>query len=161
MARVSLTVTIHTGTADVWASVSDLASHTAWMHDATAIRFVSPATSGTGVVMDCDVKLGPFRLTDRLVVTEWVEGHAIAIRHEGAVTGTGRFVLRAAGPARTAFTWTEELDFPWWLGGPVGAAAARPVLTWTWRRNLATLRSLIENGPATPGAGGSGEAAIR
>lgn len=144
MARISLAVTINTASEVVWTHVSDLASHADWMRDAVAIRFVSAATSGAGVVMDCDTRIGPLRLTDRLVVTEWDEGHAIAIRHEGAVTGTGRFTLRATGPERTVFTWTEELSFPWWLGGPAGALAAKPVLAWTWRRNLTALRSLVD-----------------
>jgi hypothetical protein len=145
VARVSLDITIDAAPAVVWASISDLASHTDWMRDAVAIRFVSEATSGAGVVMDCDTRIGPFRLTDRLVVTDWDDGHAIAIRHAGAVTGTGRFALAAAGPERTSVTWTEDLDFPWWMGGPAGATVARPVLAWTWRRNLAALRALIEN----------------
>ena len=90
MARVELNIIIDAPAVKAWAHISDLASHTDWMRDAVAIRFVSAATSGAGTVMDCDTKFGPFRLTDRLVVTEWREGQAIAIRHEGAVTGTGR-----------------------------------------------------------------------
>ncbi len=148
MAGISLSIDIGAPAETVWAHVSDLASHTEWMQDATAIRFVSPATTGAGVVMDCDTRIGPFRLTDRLVVTEWDEGRAIAIRHEGAVTGTGRFVLEDGGDGRTRFTWTEVLTFPWWLAGAAGAATARPVLAWTWRRNLAALRTLIERDQA-------------
>lgn len=144
MAHISLSVTIGAPPAAVWASVSNLANHTEWMQDAVAIRFVSDATTGAGVVMDCDTRIGPLQVTDRLVVTEWDEGRVIAIRHEGAVIGTGRFVLAEAGPDRTLFSWTEDLRFPWWMGGPPGAAAARPILSWTWRRNLATLRRQIE-----------------
>ncbi len=144
MAHISLSIMIDAPPAAVWASVSDLASHTEWMQDAVAIRFVSDATAGAGVVMDCDTKIGPFRVTDRLVVTEWDEGRVIAIRHEGAVTGTGRFLLATAGPEQTLFSWTEDLRFPWWMGGPAGAAAARPALIWTWRRSLAALRAHIQ-----------------
>jgi len=144
MAHISLSIMIDAPPAAVWASVSDLASHTEWMQDAVAIRFVSDATTGAGVVMDCDTKIGPFRVTDRLVVTEWEEGRVIAIRHEGAVTGTGRFLLATAGPERTLFSWTEDLRFPWWMGGPAGAGAARPALIWTWRRSLAALRAHIQ-----------------
>jgi uncharacterized protein YndB with AHSA1/START domain len=144
MTRISQSVVIAAAAADVWAYVSDLASHPEWMRDAVAIRFVSDARTGTGVVMDCDTRVGPFRLTDRLVVTEWEELRVIAIRHQGAVTGTGRFVLASAGNGSTRFTWTEELSFPWWMGGPVGAAIARPVLATTWRRYLAGLRLIVE-----------------
>jgi uncharacterized protein YndB with AHSA1/START domain len=146
MTQISLNVTIDAPARRVWEHISDLASHTEWMHDAVAIRFVSAATSGIGTQMECDTRVGPFRLTDRLVVTEWAEGHAMAIRHVGTISGTGRFTLQAAGPNRTRFSWTEDLRFPWWLGGTVAATAARPVLARTWRRNLSNLRALIEGG---------------
>ncbi|MFM7509971.1 MAG: hypothetical protein ACKO5A_10555, partial [Actinomycetota bacterium] len=44
---------------------------------------------------------------------------------------------------RTRFTWTEELTFPWWMGGPLGARIARPVLGHVWRRNLVNLQSAV------------------
>jgi len=149
--RITLTVLIDAPPAAIWASVSDLASHAEWMQDVVAIRFATNARSGTGVVMDCDIKIGPVRLTDRLVVTEWHDGRAIEIRHEGPVAGTGRFVLALAGPDKTVFTWTEDLRLPWRLGGSVAAVAARPVLAWTWRRSLTALRSLIETRPPPTG----------
>jgi hypothetical protein len=151
MPQVSLSVTIDAPLGKVWEQVSDLASHTRWMHDAVAIRFTSTATSGAGTRMDCETRIGPLRLHDRLVVTEWAESQAIAIRHEGSVSGTGRFALHPDGPDRTIFTWAEDLHFPWWMGGAAGSAAARPVLTWTWRRNLRTLRGLIEGGQRPAG----------
>ena len=51
--------------------------------------------------------------------------------------------------SRTRFTWTERLRFPWWMGGPVGALAAKPILRAVWRRNLATLKQLVEAQAAT------------
>ena len=50
----------------------------------------------------------------------------MGIEHRGVVTGRGRFTLAPAPAARTRFTWTEALTFPWWMGGPVGALAAKP-----------------------------------
>ena len=120
---------------EVWADVRDLGSHVEWMADAEAIRFTSEARAGVGTTFDCDTKVGPFRLVDRMEVTEWVEGEVIGVRHVGLVTGTGRFTLTPEGGG-TRFTWEESLTIPWWLGGPAAAVALRLV----WVRNLRKLR---------------------
>jgi hypothetical protein len=96
--RIVTAVLIAATPTAVWQVASDLAAQPDWMHDAHAIRFVSPQTSGVGVVMDCDTRIGPIRLTDRMIVTQWVEGREIAIRHQGLVSGTGRFTME---PDRT------------------------------------------------------------
>ena len=125
--------------AEVWNDVRNLASHTEWMEDALAIRFLTPAHQGVGTEFVCTTRVGPIRLDDRMSVTEWSERQAIGIRHTGVVSGEGRFTLRRARRGRTRFTWTERLRFPWWLGGPAGAWMARPVLRRIWRRNLRNL----------------------
>jgi hypothetical protein len=105
------------------------------MADAEAIRFTSARRSGVGTTFDCDTRVGPLRLVDRMEVTEWREGRAIGVRHVGLVRGSGRFTLRGRG-RRTRFTWEEELSIPWWLGGPAAAVVLRLV----WMRNLRRLR---------------------
>jgi hypothetical protein len=71
----------------------------------------------------------------------------MGITHVGLVTGTGRFTLRrSARGGGTRFTWSEQLRFPWWMGGPVGAAVAAPVLRRMWRKNLANLKRRVEGG---------------
>jgi hypothetical protein len=114
------------------------------MHDAVGIRFRTTQHEGMGTTFETDTKVGPFRLTDVMAVTEWDPGRAIGIRHVGLVTGTGRFTLIPARGDRTRFTWEEQLEFPWRLGGPLAGLAARPVLKWVWRRNLAQLRRRFE-----------------
>ena len=120
----------------VWADLADVASHVEWMADARAIRFLSAQTSGVGTRFECDTKIGPFTTTDVMEITEWVPGKAMGVRHDGVVTGTGRFTLKKARGGRTQLQWKERLAFPLWLGGPVGAFVAKPVLRWVWRRNL-------------------------
>lgn len=122
----------------VWADLRRIDRHTEWMRDARRIRFTSPAHEGVGTSFDCDTKVGPFRLTDAMVVTRWDEARAMGIRHVGVVTGEGEFTL-APHASGTRFCWTERLRFPWWLGGPIGARLARPVLRRIWHRNLAAL----------------------
>jgi hypothetical protein len=143
VARIRVATTIPASTSTVWADVRDLGSHVEWMADAEAIRFTSSTRAGVGTTFDCDTKVGPFSLVDRMEVTEWETERVIGVRHVGLVTGIGRFTLR---PARlrsrsTRFTWEEELTFPWWMGGPVGALAGGVVLRLVWRRNLRRLRA--------------------
>jgi carbon monoxide dehydrogenase subunit G len=124
---------------DVWANLEDIASHVSWMHDAEVITFTSPQQRGAGTTFDCATKLGPLRMVDRMEITEWVDGTAMGVRHVGVVTGTGRFTLEPVGLHHTEFTWEEHLEFPWWMGGPLGASIGAAVLRLVWRRNLAAL----------------------
>lgn len=145
MTAIRVQETILAPPAAVWAAIEDISTHTRWMEDAVAIRFTSPEHSGVGATFDCDTKVGPFRLTDRMEVTEWEPPGSMGIRHVGVVTGTGRFVL-APAPDRggTSFSWQEELTFPAWMGGELGGRAAAPLLRRVWRGNLANLKALVE-----------------
>ena len=139
MATIRVATTIDAAPAEVWADLRNIESHVEWMHDAVAIRFDGEAREGPGVVFDCDTRIGPFRLTDRMETTEWVDEAVMGVRHDGVVTGVGRFTLTDAGEGRTRFAWEETLRFPWWMGGPIGARVAKPVLRAVWRRNLKNL----------------------
>jgi len=132
----------------VWRAVRDIGSHVRWMHDAETIRITSKRATGLGTTFECATRVGPFRLSDTMEVLEWKERRVIGIRHTGLVQGEGRFTLRLR-PGGTLFTWEERLRFPWWMGGRVGSVAAKPVLRSIWKRNLATLKDMIESGQAT------------
>ena len=88
MTRIRVTTVIRAPRRHVWAAIRDVARHVDWMEDAVAIRFTSPRRSGVGATFDCDTRVGPLRLTDRMEVTEWKEGRVMGIRHVGVVTGT-------------------------------------------------------------------------
>ena len=128
----------------VWRAVRDVGSHVRWMQDAERIRITSPQATGVGTTFVCDTRVGPFRLSDRMEVVEWRERKAMGIRHAGIVQGVGRFTLRAR-PGGTLFTWEERLRFPTWMGGRVAAVVAKPVLRKIWKRNLATLKRMVES----------------
>jgi hypothetical protein len=142
--RIKVSTLIEASRRDVWAAVEDISRHVDWMEDAVAIRLTSPRSNGVGTTFDCDTKVGPLQLTDRMEITRWTAGRAMGVRHVGLVTGTGQFRLRRARRGRTRFTWEERLTFPWWMGGPVGGVVGGWVLTRVWRRNLANLKALVE-----------------
>ncbi len=129
---------------EVWDDLRHIASHTEWMQDAVAIRFTTEQREGVGTTFEADTKVGPFRLSDPMEITEWEEPSSMGIRHGGVVTGTGRFSLEPAAGGRTRFTWDEELSFPWWMGGMAGSLVAGQVLRLVWRRNLANLKHRVE-----------------
>jgi carbon monoxide dehydrogenase subunit G len=142
--RVVVSISIDAPAEQVWAAAADFGSHVDWMADAESIAFETESRSGLGTRMRVATKVGPFRTDDLMEVTRWEEGRTIGVRHSGLVTGEGRFVLSPMADG-TRFTWTEDLTFPWWLGGPVTATLARPILGWVWRRNLTGLKRLLES----------------
>ncbi len=132
--------------ARVWEVVEPIERHVDWMHDAVAIRFVTEQTRGTGTEFLCDTKVGPIKLVDRMEITEWVPGEVMGVRHTGLVTGVGRFTIEPIDLGRrTRFTWAEDLTFPWWMGGPIGAwVGGKVALGPIWKRNLRNLKRLVE-----------------
>lgn len=149
MSGIVVSIEIDATPAQVWDVVEPVEHHTDWMHDAVAIRFTSEQTRGTGTEFLCDTKVGPFKLVDRMEITEWVPAEVMGVRHTGMVTGSGRFTLEPIDfGRRTRFTWQEQLTFPWWMGGPLGAfIGGKVALGPIWRRNLKNLRRIVEQRP--------------
>jgi hypothetical protein len=147
VAQLCVAIDISATPVQVWRTVEAIEHHVSWMHDAVAIRFQTDRRRGVGTAFLCDTKVGPFKLVDRMEITEWTPNAAIGVRHVGLVTGTGRFTLTPIDLGRrTRFDWDESLVFPWWLGGPFGAfVGGRLVLRPIWKRNLRTLKHLIES----------------
>jgi len=148
MAHISVSIEIDASPERVWEVVEPVERHVDWMHDAVAIRFVTDQTRGVGTEFLCDTKVGPIKLVDQMEITEWRPNEAMGVRHTGLVTGTGRFTLTPIDLGRrTRFTWAEELIFPWWLGGPIGAwVGGKLVMGAIWRRNLRGLARIVEHG---------------
>ena len=143
MAKIRLEIEIDAPSNAVWRELSDLSSFAEWMAEAGAVEFTSDQTSGVGTEMRVFTRVGPLRTNDLMTVTEWEEGRSIAVRHRGWVTGEGRFeIIEADGGS--VLVWTEDLRFPWWLGGPIATALAGQVLKRIWRKNLERFRVRVE-----------------
>jgi uncharacterized protein YndB with AHSA1/START domain len=143
MQSVTVSVDIRAPLEVVWEAAADLPGHGGWMADVESIGFDSEAHQGPGTVMRGATRVGPFRTVDVMTVTAWEPRRRISVEHRGLFTGHGEFELSPVGGA-TRFTWSEELQFPWRFGGPIGAALARPILTGIWRGNLRRLKALLE-----------------
>jgi hypothetical protein len=137
---ISISISIEAPAEDVWSELERVEDHVEWMADAVAIDFVTEQRRGVGTSFRCATKVGPLRTTDLMTITEWDDGRSMGVIHQGAVSGEGRFELSADPDGGTKVTWTENLKFPIWMGGGLGAWVARPVFHWIWRRNLDRLR---------------------
>jgi carbon monoxide dehydrogenase subunit G len=155
MSDVTVSIDLEATPAEVWAIVEPIERHVDWMADAVSIRFQTEQTRGVGTEFLCDTKVGPIKLTDRMEITEWApaidaaegidaEAGRMGVRHTGIVTGSGVFTIEPIGTG-TRFTWSENLDFPWYLGGRLGEIiGGKLVLGPIWRRNLKALRRLVD-----------------
>jgi carbon monoxide dehydrogenase subunit G len=146
VARIRVERVVDAPPATVWDRLADIADHVSWMADAVAIRFTGDRRRGVGTAFTCETRVGPLRTLDVMEVTDWEEGRLIGVRHAGVVTGTGRFLLGPEPGGRSRVVWEEDLRFPWWLGGPVGAVLGRPVLRRLWRGNLRRLAERVAAG---------------
>jgi hypothetical protein len=146
MSQITVSTELNAAPAEVWDILEPVEHHVDWMADAVAIRFVTDQTRGVGTKFLCDTKVGPIRLTDEMEITAWVPEQSMGVRHTGIVTGTGVFTLEAIDLGRrTRFTWSEDLRFPWYLGGRIGeVVGGQLVMKAIWRRNLAALRALVD-----------------
>lgn len=129
----------------VWEEVTRIEDHPSWMADAESVEFLGRARRGTGTRIRVETRIGPVRTADVMEFTAWEPPRVLGVAHQGVFTGTGRFTLEPVGASATRFTWTERVRFPWFLGGPVTAWLARPVLSSVWRGNLRRLRERISS----------------
>ena len=145
MARITVSIELPATPARVWEVVEPIEQHTQWMADAVAIRFVNDQRRGVGTKFLCDPNVAPIRLTDHMEITAWEPERLMGVTHTGVVTGTGQFTIEPAATAgHSNFTWSEELHFPWWLGGAIGEVIGGSLVMKTiWRRNLKKLRALF------------------
>ena len=146
MGRITVSADFDAPPAAVWSVLEPVERHVDWMADAESIRFLDDRTRGVGTRFECVTVVGPIRLADVMEITEWQPERRMGVRHDGVVTGTGRFTLEPLdGGRRTRFAWTEDLTFPWWLGGRIGeAVGGRTVIRRVWKANLRRLRQLVE-----------------
>lgn len=120
---------------EVWEDVARLETHTQWMADAASIDFVGEQRSGAGTEIVVETRVGPLRTSDRLEFVRWDPPRRMEVLHSGIVQGSGAFTLSEEATG-TRFTWSEDLHFPWYLGGQVAAAVAAPILRRIWKGNL-------------------------
>jgi carbon monoxide dehydrogenase subunit G len=140
---IQISVNVSVSPQVLWEELRHIDRHVNWMNDAVSITFISPTTEGVGTQFSCLTKVGPFKTTDQMTITQWEENKTMGVEHTGLVKGTGTFQIHPHGEGST-ITWKESLSFPLFFLGPLGALAATPLLTYIWKKNLTNLKNIVE-----------------
>lgn len=151
-------VAVLTDRRDVWAVLGDLEGQVRWMHDAKAIRVLTPGPVGLGTRAEADVRIFGLATTDVVEITAWEPPVGLAIRHLGTFRGEGEVRLEEAGPERTVVVWRERLAAP--VFPHLAALALRPVLRRVFQADLERLAALaLEEAGGTNDGGQAGREA--
>jgi hypothetical protein len=143
VATIQISTHINVSPEILWEELRHINRHVNWMNDAVSITFTSPTTEGVGTQFSCLTKVGPFKTTDIMTITQWQENKTMGVEHVGLVKGTGTFHIEPHGEGST-ITWKESLSFPLFFLGSLGALAATPPLTYIWKKNLTNLKNIVE-----------------
>jgi len=136
---IEVATTYDVDASTLWEELRHIDRHVSWMMDAQSITFRSTNVEGLGTQFVCRTRIGPFVTDDVLTITEWEPLATMGVDHRGLVSGSGHFVLSSLNDHQVRLVWREQLVFPWWMGGPVGAWVAGRVLAVVWRGNLRRL----------------------
>ncbi len=144
MTTIQISTQINVSPEILWEELRHIDRHVNWMNDAVAITFLSPSAEGVGTKFSCLTKIGPFKTTDIMTITQWEDSRTMGVEHVGLVKGSGTFQIVPHREGST-ITWQESLTFPWWMLGSFGSLAASPILRVIWKKNLKNLNEIIES----------------
>ena len=129
----------------VFEVLTDWPRHREWMPFTRA-----EGGQGVGAVLTGWTGLGPLGFADTMVVTEWVPGRRVAVRHTGRlVRGDAWFGMEPAPSGGSRITWVEHLEVPLGALGRVGWAVVGPVFRRFMGVGLRRLARLAETRPST------------
>lgn len=129
----------------VWAEIADIERQPRWMHDMKSVRLTTPPPIGVGTSGVSTVRVFGIAVTDPVTITEFEPPTRFALRHEGAVSGSGLITLeRGADGSTTIVRWDERLVAP--LLPHLGAAVFQRVFGPIFQADLVRLRDLVESG---------------
>jgi hypothetical protein len=141
--EIALEVDVAAPVERTWAAATDFDRQGEWML-ATRVRSTG---RGVGGGIRAVTGLGPLRVVDTMVITEWSPPRSARVRHTGRVVrGPGAFEVRER-PGGSTLAWSEQLDLPLGAVGRLGWRLVRPAFRWGLRRSLRRFAGWAERHP--------------
>jgi uncharacterized protein YndB with AHSA1/START domain len=129
----------------VWTELADIEGQPRWMHDMKDVHLTTPPPVGVGTRGVSTVRVFGIGVTDPVTITEFQPPTRFALRHEGAVSGSGVITLEPGADGTTTIVrWEERLVAPFLpdLGAEVLGRVFGPI----FQADLFRLRDLVESG---------------
>lgn len=124
--------------------VSDWERQSDWIMF-TTVKLVSGAPQQKDSILLATTKLGPLKVADTMVVTDWQPYERIVVEHTGRIIlGKGVFTISKIANETCEFTWQEITPVPFGFVGHIGLLFVQPILNVLFGRSLKILKSNIE-----------------
>ena len=146
MKTVTLTfsVMIRASQQTIFDYVSDWEKQSDWILF-TTVKQLSNSAKRQDADLLAETKLGPIKLVDTMVVTDWQPFKRIVVEHTGRVIlGKGIFSVHKISDDSCEFTWEEITPVPFGLIGRVGLTIIMPVIKLLFNSSLKTLKANLE-----------------
>jgi hypothetical protein len=94
--------------------------------------------------------VGPFKVKDTMVITNWSPYKLIVVEHTGRVVlGKGVFTIEEISEGKSKFIWQEITPIPFGLVGKIGLVLIRPIMNIAFGKSLKKLKNNIEKSTLT------------
>lgn len=115
----------------------------------TTVKELSSSVPQLDTVLLAVTKLGPFKVADTMVVTEWQPYKRIVVEHTGRIIlGKGVFTVQKITNDTCEFVWQEITPVPFGFVGRVGLFFVTPIMKTLFGRSLHNLKRNIESLPS-------------
>lgn len=117
MGQVAASIEVPLSVEATWAAAVDWPGQRFWVPGSTV---QATGGAGFGATIEARTGRGPLTIVDPMEVTAWDPPYRAVLAHTGPfVRGMAIYEMTPLGPGRTRFTWTETLDAPAPVLGPV------------------------------------------
>ena len=88
--------------------------------------------------------VGPFKVKDTMVITDWHPYKRIVVEHTGRVVlGKGVFIIEEISDKVSKFSWQEITPIPLGFIGQIGLVLIRPIMNIAFGKSLKNLKNNI------------------
>jgi hypothetical protein len=111
----------------------------------TKVKLLQGAPNQKDPLLLAITKIGPFKVQDTMIVTDWQPHERIVVEHMGRIVlGKGVFTIKEISNEVSSFTWQEITPIPFGPIGRIGLFLVKPILSIVFGKSLKKLKKNIE-----------------